>query len=105
MFPYSVCSINFNCIFNNPYKNNVDMKANEAPEKIILSADRDTQIIYDEWVMNDYTDNIKIEYIRTDVLIEKVLKWFKDYTGFTDLEGVHQFDEDGFEEFKKAIKL
>ena len=47
------------------------MKTNEAPEKIILSADRDTQIIYDEWVINDYTDNIKIEYTRTDAFIEK----------------------------------
>lgn len=52
------------------------MKANEAPEKIILSADRDTQIIYDEWVINDYTDNIKIEYTRTDAFIDKALKWY-----------------------------
>lgn len=44
------------------------MKAN-TPEKIILSADRDTQIINDEWVINDYTDNIKIEYTRTDAFI------------------------------------
>ena len=54
------------------------MKANEAPEKIILSADRDTQIIYDEWVINDYTDNIKIEYTRTDAFIEKAATWFAD---------------------------
>ena len=47
------------------------MKVNEAPEKIILSADRDTQIIYDEWVVKDYTDNIKIEYTRTDAFIKK----------------------------------
>lgn len=52
-------------------------KANEAPEKIILSADRDTQIIYDDWVINDYTDNIKIEYTRTDVFIEKAEEWLK----------------------------
>lgn len=47
------------------------MKANEAPEKIILSADKDTQFINDYWVIDDYTDNIKIEYTRTDALIEK----------------------------------
>ena len=47
------------------------MKASEAPEKIILSADRDTQIINDYWVVKDYTDNIKIEYTRTDAFIEK----------------------------------
>ena len=54
------------------------MKASEAPEKIILSADRDTQIINDEWVINDYTDNIKIEYTRTDAFIEKACEWLKD---------------------------
>ena len=54
------------------------MKANEAPEKIILSADRDTQIINDEWVINDYTDNIKIEYIRVDAFIEKACEWLKE---------------------------
>ena len=30
-------SIDTNCIFNNPYKNNVDMKLNEAPEKIYVA--------------------------------------------------------------------
>jgi len=53
------------------------MKANEAPEKIILSADRDTQIIYDDWVVNDYTDSIKIEYIRTDAFIEKAERYIR----------------------------
>ena len=48
------------------------MKANEAPEKIILSADRETGKLYDEWVIKDLTDNIKIEYTRTDVFIEEV---------------------------------
>ena len=54
------------------------MKASEAPEKIILSADRDTQIINDEWVINDYTDNIKIEYIRVDAFIEKAEGWLRE---------------------------
>ena len=47
------------------------MKANEAPERIILSADKDSGILSDYWVVNDYTDNIKIEYVRTDAFIEK----------------------------------
>ena len=55
------------------------MKANEAPEKIILSADRDTQIINDEWVINDYTDSIKIEYIRKDAFIKKAYAWLKTH--------------------------
>ena len=54
------------------------MKANEAPERIILSADRDTKKILDEWVVNDYTDNIKIEYIRTDTFIEKTCEWLRN---------------------------
>ena len=59
------------------------MKADKAPEKIILSADRDTQIINDEWVINDYTDNIKIEYTRTDAFIERAETWLrKNQQGF-----------------------
>jgi hypothetical protein len=51
------------------------MKVDEAPERIILSADRDTKTIYDEWVTKDLTDNIKIEYIRTDAFIEKAVSY------------------------------
>lgn len=51
------------------------MNANEAPEKIILSADKDTKIIHDEWVVKDLTDDIKIEYTRSDAFIEKALKF------------------------------
>jgi hypothetical protein len=47
------------------------MKVDKAPEKIILSADRDTKELYTEWVTRDLTDNIKIEYTRTDAFIEK----------------------------------
>ena len=52
------------------------MKVNKVPEKIILSADRDTEIIYDEWVTEDLTDNIKIEYTRTDVFMKKAKEAF-----------------------------
>ena len=52
------------------------MKANEAPEKIILSADKDTKVIYDDWVINDLTDNIKIEYIRTDAFMKRAKEAF-----------------------------
>ena len=47
------------------------MKANKAPEKIILSADRETGTLYDEWSIKDTTDNIKIEYIRADSIGKK----------------------------------
>ena len=55
------------------------MKANEAPEKIILTADRETGILYDDWVTRDLTDNIKIEYIRKDSFIEKACEFLKSY--------------------------
>ena len=54
------------------------MKANEAPEKIILSADRETGILYNEWVIRDLTDNIKIEYIKKDAFIEKALDYIEN---------------------------
>jgi len=81
------------------------MKADKAPEKIILSADRDTQIIYDEWVIKDLTDNIKIEYTRTDAFIEKARKWFEKYNEWFDLDGSRHCDMENFENFKKAMKL
>ena len=81
------------------------MKANEAPEKIILSADRDTQILNDEWVINDYTDNIKIEYVRKDAFIEKAKKWFEEYNEWFDLDGVRHCDLEDFEDFRKYMEL
>lgn len=50
------------------------MKITEAPEKIILSADKDTKEFLDTWCLDDYTDNIKIEYIQTDVVIDRLKK-------------------------------
>lgn len=59
------------------------MKANEAPEKIILSADRETGELYNEWVIKDLTDNIKIEYVRKDIFIEKAYEYLnKTCRGF-----------------------
>ena len=77
------------------------MKA--APKKIILSADRETGTLHDEWVIRDLTDNIKIEYIRADV----VRKWLEDnlydYAGFDDKRNIVPFDESIFEDFKEYI--
>ena len=54
------------------------MKVDKAPEKIILSADRDTKELYTEWVTRDLTDNIKIEYTRTDAVIKKAETYLKE---------------------------
>lgn len=50
----------------------------EAPEKIILSADRETGELYNDWVIKDLTDNIKIEYVCKDVFIDKVEKYLTE---------------------------
>ncbi len=76
------------------------MKANEAPEKIILSADKETGILYDEWVVKDLTDNIKIEYTRTDAFIEKACSWIK----YNNNNGGCLFDgwEDDFKNYMEG---
>lgn len=83
------------------------MKANAAPEKIILSADRDTQIIYNDWATHDYTDNIKIEYIRTDVFIEKACDFLRSYRqntcdGMGYIAGI--VNDKTIEDFKNYMK-
>ena len=52
----------------------------KVPEKIILSVDRETGKLYDEWVIKDLTDNIKIEYTRTDAFIDKAAEWLRNYS-------------------------
>jgi hypothetical protein len=59
-----MCSIDCNRVSNNPYKNNVDMKANEAPEKIYYAP-------YGDMRVNDPITENDIEYTRTDAFIEK----------------------------------
>lgn len=85
------------------------MKVNEAPEKIILSADRETGILYDEWVINDYTDSIKIEYTRTDAFIEKALAYLNSKFYFHNaFYGVVSTDfnamKELFEDFRKYME-
>ena len=77
------------------------MKANKAPEKIILSADRDTQIIYNDWATHDYTDNIKIEYVRTDAFIKKACEWLNNF--YNEDTRSYLIDKD-IEDFKNYMK-
>ena len=80
------------------------MKANEAPEKIILSADKETRILYDKWVTKGLTDNIKIEYIRADAFIEKARKWFEKRNEWINIDGTRQCDMESFEDFRKYME-
>ena len=85
------------------------MKVNEAPEKIILGADKDSKIINDYWVVNDYTDNIKIQYVRMDAFIKKAcecLKENKDHPliGCEDPCLSGYLTDEFIEEFKKQLR-
>lgn len=55
------------------------MKAN-APEKIYLVKDRDTNKPMDYWY-SATTDDSRIEYTRTDAFIEKAFSFFDDNFG------------------------
>lgn len=71
MFTCNMCSIDCNCVSNNPYKNNIYMKANEAPEKIyLLHDDRYVDDLSIIWFEAPYATG-SIEYTRTDAFIEK----------------------------------
>lgn len=69
-----MCSIDCNCVSNNPYKNNIDMKAN-APERLYLS-----KTIYSTYLYQvpDPDDETAVEYTSTDAFIEKAVGWLKD---------------------------
>lgn len=49
----------------------------EAPEKIYLVKDRDTNKPMDYWY-SATTDDSRVEYTRTDAFIEKVCKFLDD---------------------------
>ena len=69
-----MCSIDCNCVSNNPYKNNIDMKAN-APERLYLS-----KTIYSTYLYQvpDPDDETAIEYTRTDAFIKKACDFFEE---------------------------
>jgi hypothetical protein len=74
------------------------MKANEAPDKIYLSKDYKTNDVDERWFDYKSSDD-DIEYVRTDVFIEKACEYFaphiKDNSGGYDrafvLEGFKKY--------------
>lgn len=77
------------------------MKAN-VPEKIYIN-DFGSELSYD-WHTENCCEN-DIEYVRKDAFVEKARKWFEEQTGFVDLEGNRHWDEEEFEDFKKAMTI
>lgn len=64
-----MCSIDFDCVSNNSYKNNIDMKAKEMPEKIYLFDYNDAMVTPIEG------DTV---YVMEDVFIEKACEFIED---------------------------
>ena len=50
-----------------------DYEIKQFPNKILLSQNRETGVINDYWMLQDFTDNITKEYVRLD----KVYDWIK----------------------------
>lgn len=103
MFTCNMCSIDCNCVFNNPYKNNIDMKAN-APEKLYLS-----KTIYSTYLYQvpDPDDETAVEYTRTDAFIEKACEFLKSYRqetydGKGYIAGI--VNDETIEDFRKYMK-
>ena len=109
MFIGNMCSIDSNCIFNNPYKNNVDMKSNEAPEKIYSIPTEGGFYLTAIKPEPPFVDGI--EYTRTDAFIEKACDWLNDLvlSDYVDIKETSDgtfvtFDQDKLvKDFKNTI--
>lgn len=71
----------------------------EAPEKIYLVKDYNTDNPMDYWYSST-TDDTKVEYTRTDAFIEKAIEWLKCQD---EMIGI-SFEEDFIERFKDYMK-
>ena len=98
-----MCSIDTNCIFNNPYKNNVDMK---APEKIWIDPATDLP------KLSGHIDKDGVEYTCTDAFMKKTCDWLDDLvlSDYVDIKETSNgtfvtFDQDKLvKDFRKYMK-
>lgn len=81
-----MCSIDCNCVSNNPYKNNIDMKANEMPERIFI-------FDYSEAMVTPLEGDTV--YVREDAFIEKACDYLKEHTLLSNLT---------IDDFRKAME-
>lgn len=72
------------------------MKANEAPEKIYLTSDEKTSYVF----TRKRSDNMGIEYTRTDAFIEKADKFISSFFHPDDTE----LKKSILDEFHKYMK-
>lgn len=86
------------------------MKINEIPEKIYLQHNTTTDIygaLWPEW-FEGRADDDDVEYIRTDVVIEKVREFIKERFSFKDswhVEGETSILDKVIEDFKKYMEV
>lgn len=82
------------------------MKANEAPEKIYISYEG--YGVFGEDGSTERTKNSQIEYIRTDVFLEKATEWLRknadNYTWYDEMEGESGMIDGFIEVFSNYIK-
>lgn len=78
------------------------MKANEAPEKIFLEKEKETDRIHHLWGKTPVISSLyeHIEYTRTDAFIEKAISWLKEQD---EMVGI-SFQEDFLERFQNHMK-
>ena len=78
------------------------MKANKAPERIWINSPQDLPC--------GIVDSNSVEYTRTDVFIEKALKWLKEhaedynYTWYNEFSGESGITDKCIDDFKKYMK-
>lgn len=78
------------------------MKANEAPERLYLSQERDGDRCYVDlmWHKHPYENMENVEYIRKEAFVEKACEWLKEQD---EMVGV-SFQEDFLERFQNHMK-
>ena len=78
------------------------MKANEAPEKVYLEREKETDRIHHLWGRTPVVSSLyeHIEYTRTEAFIEKALRWMISTNGVNDMLSIELVDD--FKEYMKG---
>jgi len=98
MFTCNMRSIDCNCVSNNPYKNNIDTRANEAPKKLYFGeSDKGVLDIYSNREPND-----EIEYTRIDAFIEKAERYIRSVADGLDRDDDVEAFISGFRKYMKG---
>ena len=75
----------------------------KAPEKLYIDSREHWMKSWTAFTTKAKGDDI--EYIRTDVFVEKAKGWFENHPEQYDANGVRCYGIEDFEDFLKAMKL